>query len=449
MPIRWRLTLWYSAVLLLGLALFSTATWLMLERRMMAAVNDRLAQKIEGLQTLIRAEAHEPDIAEELREFARSAPEGALMQVRDEAGKDVLPAGRPLDALGPRYRVVQAHVDSFSVTAATSLDDVDAILRELRNLLLWLIPADLAAACLGGYFVSRRALAPVAGMTRTAESIGVQDLSKRLDVPTTGDELQHLAETWNDFLSRLEQSVDRVRQFTADASHELRTPVSLIHATAELALRRDRTPGNYRDALQQILTEAGSMATLTESLLTLARSDLQALEMPLSAVDLGRVAKEAARINAASFDAHGMTLYADVNGGFNGNELVAFANELGIRRLLTILLDNAAKFTPSGGTVFLSVVAHDEEIRLEVQDSGPGIPDDALPHIFERFYRADPAHSGPGAGLGLAIAQAIAHAHGSEIKVENKDGSRFSVALKRVPGPRTSAPASSSHAQES
>jgi len=438
--IRLRLTLWYSAVLLLGLVLFSAATWLMLEKRLMAGVDDRLAQRIQGLQTLVKIEAGE-DVAEELREFARSAPEGALMQARDNAGTDVLPANpvftsvdwqpghRKIERGGKRYRMIVTRIAPYNVIAASSLDDVEAILRELRNLLLWLIPVDFAAACLGGYWISRRALAPVDRMTRAAKSISVQDLSQRLEVPETGDELQHLADTWNDFLERLEKSVTRVQQFTADASHELRTPVSLIHATAELALRRERTPGSYREALQQILKEAESMAALTESLLTLARSDQNAIEMPMAAIDLSRVAGEVVRGIEAVCESRGVQLYADTG----ERALFAAANEQGIRRLLAILIDNALKHTPAGGIVTVSVVPlPNRDIRLQVRDSGTGIPDDALPHVFERFYRADPSHEGPGAGLGLAIAQAIAQAHGSEIVVESIEGAgaSFSLTLK-------------------
>jgi len=315
----------------------------------------------------------------------------------------------------------------YDVLMAGPLDEVRAVMRDFRNLLLLLIPAVLAAACLGGYWISRRALAPVDGITRVAKSISVQNLSERLSVPRTGDELQRMSETWNEVLERLDGAVKRIRQFTADASHELRTPVALIRATAELALRREREPEEYRKSLRNIESEAQRMTELTESLLTLARADASGLDMPLVRTDLNGIVHEAVRQSAPLAEAQGLLLKAETA----DVPALASANGAGIRRLLLILIDNALKHTPDGGTVTVSSAVRDGGVVLSVQDTGEGIAADALAHIFERFYRAGTTR-GSGFGLGLSIAQAIAQAHGSTITVESAlgTGARFSLTLR-------------------
>jgi signal transduction histidine kinase len=254
-------------------------------------------------------------------------------------------------------------------------------------------------------------------------------LAQRVRVPRTGDELQRMSETWNEVLERLEIAVKRMRQFTADASHELRTPLALIRATAELALRRDRAPEEYRDSLRAIEVEAEHMTALTESLLTVARADANGIDMPLTATDLSELVNEVVHQSEGLAAEKGIRLEA----GTGGQAVLASANASGIRRLLLILVDNAVKHTPAGGTVTVSATAGVGGAVLAVDDTGEGIAADALPQIFERFYRGDLARgSGSGFGLGLSIAQAIAQAHGSEITVESTPGAgaRFSLTLK-------------------
>jgi len=290
----------------------------------------------------------------------------------------------------------------------------------------------LIVACLGGYWLSSRALRPVDEITTVARSIGVQNLSQRIAVPQTGDELQRMAQTWNDVLERLDIAVKRIRQFTSDASHELRTPLALIRATAELALRRERDPEGYRNSLRQIEHEAEHMTALTESLLTLARADSDGLGMTMQFTDLNDLVCSVVQQNAALAMEKGVTLRA-VTAEQPAQAAQAAADPSGIRRILLILVDNALKHTPAGGTVTVSAAVDAARATLTVEDTGEGIPATALPHIFERFYRADPARGGgSGFGLGLSIAQAIAQAHGSAITVSSTPGAgaHFSLSLK-------------------
>jgi signal transduction histidine kinase len=291
-----------------------------------------------------------------------------------------------------------------------------------------MIPAILAFSALGGYWMSRRALAPVDDITRAAKSITVQNLSRRLEVPETCDELQRMSEAWNEVLERLDGAIQKIVKFTADASHELRTPIAVIRTAAELALRTDREPDQYKESLRIIDHEAQRITELTESLLTLARMDSSTVEMPLAPVNIGQLGNQLLQHLRPMASERGITLRSesDLSRSF------AMANELGVRRLLLILLDNGIKYTREGGTVLLSVVPVDRRLCITVRDSGEGIGPEHLPHIFERFYRVDAARSvNDGAGLGLSIAKTIADVHGTKIEVESTPGggSSFTFSL--------------------
>ncbi len=449
LSIRQRLTAWYATALLLGLGIFALGMSVSLQRRLIAGVDERLAQRLQGLATSLGAEADIKETAQlqqELGELVRETPDGSLMQLREASGVILLPspkqrvlppiAGRTapytesLD--GRQFRVATVRLQSagsvYDAQVAVSLDELLGVMRDFRHLLLWMIPGVLLVACLGGYWLSSRALRPVDAITSVARSIGVQNLSQRIAVPQTGDELQRMAQTWNDVLERLDIAVQRIRQFTSDASHELRTPLALIRATAELALRRDRDQEGYRTSLRQIENEAEHMTALTESLLTLARADAGGLGMTMQSTNLNELIEDVVQQHAAVALNQGVTLRAATS----EPPARAAADASGIRRILLILVDNALKHTPAGGAVTVSATAAAQGVTLSVEDSGEGIPATALPHIFERFYRADAARgSGSGFGLGLSIAQAIAQAHGSAILVSSTPGAgaRFSLVL--------------------
>lgn len=445
LSIRIRLTAWYALALLLGLAVFGFGLSIALERRLIAGVDARLEQRLEGLRRAFGANPEVTDRAQlqwELSDTAGEIPEGGLIQLRDRDGAVMLPApGQPVFPAEPaqtfslngrNYRTRTARINCFGETfetvVAQSLDEPENIMREFRSLLLLFIPAALLMASLGGYWLSLRALRPVDAITKVARSIGVNNLSQRLAVPRTGDELERMAEAWNGVLERLDESVQRMRQFTADASHEIRTPVAVIRATAELAARRERQPEEYRQALKTIETVAAHMTELTEDLLALARAD-GGQRMPLAPADVSALPHSMVRQNQARAAERQIALRsAAVH-----QPVLAMANESGLQRLLLILVDNALRHTPAGGSITVGVAEQASGITLFVEDTGPGIAADVLPHIFERFYRGDPSRaSGSGFGLGLSIAQTIADAHGSKIVVDTKPGAgaRFSVTLR-------------------
>jgi two-component system heavy metal sensor histidine kinase CusS len=445
--IRFRLTAWYTAILLAGLGLFGIGTWIAVSISVTKAVDQSLRNRVDALKQFM-ATVPEDEVPEEVKEFAMGAPDGNLFLVRDSEGKDLLSSpfaaalarARPgFDEViwgGRRYRVlsqvtfvVSGH--RYQVAAGANLDERGYILDRFRVLLLLAIPSVLLIAALGGYWLSRRALRPVDEMTDAARSIGIDNLSRRLRVPRTGDELQRLAETWNDMLGRLEQSVKRLSQFTADASHELRSPIALIRTAAEIALRQARTPEAYRETLRRIHEESERTSHLVEDLLVLARADGGAAPLQLAPVDLAEVVDDVCRAEQRQARAKDLNLEVRVP----EETVVIQGNDGAIRRLVRVLLDNAIKYTPAGGRIEVSLDPHKDSVELAVRDTGIGIAETDLPRVFDRFYRADKARSRDegGCGLGLSIAQWIARCHRAEIHAESDAGrgSVFRVAFRQ------------------
>jgi heavy metal sensor kinase len=315
------------------------------------------------------------------------------------------------------------------VQLAATLDQVSDVLQRLQWFLLLSIPLVLILATFGGYWMSRRALAPVDAIATTARSISEHSLSKRLARLDTGDELERLAETFNQMMGRLEGAFKRITEFTADASHELRTPTALIRTAAELSLRKDRDSAEYREALGQILEEAQRMGILIESLMTLARMDSGAESLNYTGVDIASVLREASSASQPLAESKQIRFEREIP----TEPILVNADPHALRRLFLILIDNAVKYTPSNGRVSITLERNGTAVVAQVRDTGIGISQEDLPFIFERFYRADKARSREsGAGLGLSIARWIADVHRGSIRVESVvgQGSIFEV---RVP----------------
>ena len=330
-----------------------------------------------------------------------------------------------LDA--PGARCIVAPIDAHHVLVATqSLAMHRNALDELRRALLVSVPAALLLAALGGSLLARRSLAPVTRMTDDASRIEAQRLSDRITI-TSDDEIGRLGTVLNALLARLERSFAQQRQLVADSSHELRTPVSVIRSEADVTLSRDRTADEYREALDVIRSESVHLTRLIEDMLLMARADAQ--QLPLQSVDfeLCDVVDDAARSMRTLAGAKGVELTAATDGTMpmrGDPELV--------RRMLVDLLDNGVKFTPPGGRVEIATRKDDGRYIIAVRDSGGGISAEAQPHVFDRFYRADPARTaGAGSGLGLAIAKSIAELHGGDIRLVHSDasGSLFEITV--------------------
>ncbi len=278
--------------------------------------------------------------------------------------------------------------------------------------------------------MSRRALAPVDEITQGAERISSRNLSSRLTVPQSRDELQHLSETLNGMLERLEAAFRRITQFTADASHELRTPVALMRTTAELSLRKPRPEAEYRGALTLILRELESTSALIENLMLLARADSGFEVLRFAPVDLSETLREACRQGRVLAQGKQISFQEQIALG----PVIVEGDAHALQRVFLILLDNAVKYTPPGGSVTVSLANVNGFAVAEIRDTGIGIGEADLPHIFERFYRADKARSRErgGVGLGLSIGRWIAEAHGGVIEAESTPG-QGSVFRVRLP----------------
>jgi heavy metal sensor kinase len=314
------------------------------------------------------------------------------------------------------------------------MEDFNEAIDKFRWFLLIAVPFLLALATAGGYFMSRRALAPVDAIIDAAQNFGAQNLSSRLSVPQTGDELQRLSETLNGMLGRIETAVARITQFTADASHELRTPLAIMRTRAELALRKQRSEAEYREELQQLLEELERTSDLLERLMLLARADSGVPVLQFADVCLIELLERVCAQGTMLATAKGIHFTSRLP----QDRCSVHGDSQFLQRLFLILVDNAVKYTAPKGNVSVICEKANGTATVIVSDSGRGIPQADLPNIFERFYRADKARSrdSGGAGLGLAIARWIAEAHYGTVEVESvpERGSRFTVHLPLVAG---------------
>jgi heavy metal sensor kinase len=317
----------------------------------------------------------------------------------------------------------------FGIQLGQSLEESSELIGHFGWILIAAIPLVLLIACAAGYWMARRALQPVFSIARDARAISALDISKRIAVPPAKDELRDLSVTLNAMMDRLETAFQRVTQFTADASHELRTPIALIRTTAELAIA-DQAPHASREALSSILEESERTTALLDDLLVLARADSN-VRLNLESVDLSLPACQALFQTKVLASAKGLDLqFVDA-----GKPCIVYANAELLRRLFVILIENAVKYTPTGGSLFIRIYDRGDNADLEVKDTGIGISPEDLRHIFERFYRADKARDrSGGAGLGLAIAEWIVRLHGASIDVvsELDRGTTFTVRLAKA-----------------
>jgi signal transduction histidine kinase len=424
--IRFRLTVWYALVLTGALALFGGLIWLSLRQRLIGELDEDLTASAGRFEAYVRREAMEvswPELETEMEEFCQALPSSSYLELRSSNGlvfRYPTVRRRRGRAVRTTHRSFRIEDESFTLDIANSAGSINHTLNLLGILLMALIPLVIAIACVGGAWLSRRALRPVDEITAAAQAISIDNLSQRLPVPPTGDELQRLTEVWNTMLARLDSAVKTLSQFAADASHELRTPLAVIRTSAELALRRAREPEAYRESLAEVVAESERMTQLVEDLLFLARSDSETAGMPMSLFDLRDAVRDAVEevhdLAAERRMAISLSLPAE--------PLSIHGNRAALRRLFLVLIDNALKYSPARGEVKVSMVSG----TVAVADSGIGIGPAELPHVFQRFYRADKARGHPegqtrgGHGLGLSLAQTLAQIHGATIDVKSVEG---------------------------
>lgn len=459
---RARLAVWYFTVIVASLSAFGVGSWVAIEAGLYHSIDDSLSDRIQGIKRFMSVQISAlsiNEIRDEFREHSILGPGGDLFQVCDERGawlyrsqplennqvpirlplqlanntirEDIRVAETPLRFASQRI-VVNGR--AYTVQVAAPIGEILESLERFRWTLVVFIPLVLLASGIGGYLVSRRALKPVDEISATARSISIHNLSERLLVPETGDELQRLSETLNGMLARLNDSVRRMAQFTADASHELRAPVALIRTTAELTLGRRRDPDEYEAAMRDVLVEAERTTHLLDSLLTLARGDSGVDTLDLVPLDMGDAAREAIE--------ESQTFAAEKNIGIDSvvsdGSVEIDGDSHAMRRLFVILIDNAVKYTKPGGNIHVTVKGNGTSVEAAVADTGIGIAKEDQAHIFDRFWRADRVRSRAtgGAGLGLSIARWIVDQHHGAIEVESEPGrgSTFRMSFPRAAG---------------
>ena len=324
--------------------------------------------------------------------------------------------------------VVELDGRKVRLSLSGAIDEHFQILQAVRNSYLMFCPLLLLASLAGGYLLSNRALEPVSRMTAEARRIGIHDLKRRLPVPNTGDELEVLALSWNELLSRLETAVARLTQFTGDLSHDLSTTITIMLTTAGLALSKKRSAEEYRSALSKISVECEATSRLLEDLLAVARTDIVHQKIEFKPVNLGDLVREVCH----QFDARARVKNQILSCDTDGDRWILGEVSL-LRRMVTILLDNAIKYTRESGTIKVSLVQSGYAILLKVTDTGIGIAAEALPKIFDRFYRVDESRNQDegSSGLGLSIVKWVVEAHQFSINVHSVpgQGSVFTVSM--------------------
>jgi len=453
LSIRWKLTLWYGGVLAVVLTLFSAVVYTVMSHQLMERIDQGLNEELADVLSEVHRHQDSASLLEWLnRRFAHH--EGFDFEITDSNGErffanprlieqslsfaDASEGNSPprfetlsIGAAG-RWRIVAVQdtgpSSPLTVKIGRSLATFEHETRELLFTFLLTGPITLLIAVSGGYFLARRALNPVHAITQTAKRISVQQLSERISVNNPTDELGILAETLNEMIERLERSFQEMRRFTADAAHELRTPLAVMRNDVEVTLRSSRSGEEYCRVLENVLDETNRLTTMADQLLFLCRQD---------------AGLQANRQESIPMDdlLEGVVVNMQLVAGEKGVSLKLVANPshsiMGdprqLRSVFYNLLDNAIKYTPASGAISVTSKADNGQLVVVIADTGIGIPEEHLAKIFDRFYRVDPARSGDenGAGLGLSICQSVIRGMAGDIHVVSsvEQGTTITVRL--------------------
>jgi heavy metal sensor kinase len=448
--IRARLAVSYGLVMAAVLGVVAVAVGAVHERLGLARVD---AERMRAMQSVAGVVNSEVDERHELAAGAREAleelelpgvgvsilDEGARLLATRQASAPVLDLDRQTQVittdtpttLGPeRLRVTASRwryrSDAYTVVAWTALAPFDRDHATVMNTVRIAIPIAALAALAGGWFLVWRALRPLSQMATHADAIDPQHLDARLPVPGPRDELQRVALAFNGVLDRLSKAVAIQRRFMADASHELRTPVSVTRTAAQVTLSAPhRTEAEYREALDIVTSQAERLTRVVDDMFLLALADVYSRPLISRYLYFDEIVADCVRAAAVLANEHDVTLTLDAPEGvqMQGDE------EL-LRRMVMNLLDNAVRYSPDGGAIGVRVASTAEHVTLTVDDAGPGIPETEHDRVFERFVRLETARPTSGGGLGLPIARWIAEQHGGSLRLESRGrGSRFVATL--------------------
>lgn len=441
--VRMRLTIWYGGVLAVVLLAFGASVFFVMRHQLLERIDGGLAEEMADVVGEVQRATNQEDMLAWLNrrfghhpgfDFQITAEDGQRVFSNARLGQRRLPIASSVAAdrngftserLDDRgnwrivYRRVTGPEGPLVVLVARSQESYDHEMGELLAVLLTTGLVTLIAALSGGYLLARRALVPVERMTAAANRIGVRQLDLRLDVANPHDELGRLAQTINGMLDRLERSFREMQRFTADASHELRTPISIVRTEAEVALSKPIGESEKHELLGNILEECERLTWITDQLLTLSREDAGIGQCKREPLNLSAMAAEVADTMRTLAEAKRQKLVTHLD-----EAATVSGDAERLRHVVYNLLDNAIKYTPENGRVELAVQRNGSAVRLCVHDTGSGIPAEHLPHVFERFYRVDKARTraAGGAGLGLSIVESIANAHGGRVEITSQAG---------------------------
>ncbi|MTI58521.1 MAG: HAMP domain-containing histidine kinase [Firmicutes bacterium] len=453
--IKIRLTFWYIIILALVLIIFSGALHLSMKNYIVNRVRNQL--QIQAEMVLKEAKEEEEEDEDNEDEIFSSELEEELEEMvykdiirafYNQAGELVL--GENIEKVTPKIInpsqskfLIRGNGDDFVVVTvatkdkqgnigylrlASSLADEVATLNRLITILIFGIPLTLLLASGGGYFLAYKALKPIDQISRTAQAISHSNLSKRIIAENDNDEIGRLTAILNDLLDRLEEAFSREKRFTSDASHELRTPIAIIRAHSEENLKEGRSLKECQHALEIIQKQTDYMSHLVGQLLLLARSDTKELSIENENLDLTEL------LEIVVEEMQELALRKDINLAMNIEQgLAVYADQSMLTQLLINFLDNAIKYTPGGGKIYISAKAQNNQIKIQIKDTGIGISKEEQAYIFDRFYRVDKSRSraSGGSGLGLSICQWIVKVHKGSIKIESEvnQGSTFTIFL--------------------
>jgi heavy metal sensor kinase len=454
LPVRTRLTLWYGGVLLAIVLVISAVSYFMLRRTLIGGADVELLMvgqlvRDAGIGEARRSEAEVRDIlgprfldvfyrvigadgqpqAESGALRGRSLPLSAAARKRGRAGEPTFETVSL--SRGERVRLLtipltQEPSPARFIQVGATFADIDRALAGYLETLAVMVPIGLGLALVGGAWLARSALRPVETMSRTARRIGAQDLTRRLPLRGTGDELDHLAETLNAMFARLETAFTHVRRFAVDAAHELRTPLTVLKGGIEVALRTDRAPAEYRDVLRSSLEEVEQLIALAENLLLLSRLRMETA-LPRQAIELETLLMDVVDTGVRLAYGRGVVVRLRAL-----EPLSVLGDPSTLRRALVNLVENAIKYTKAGGMVELSLARDGRDAVVAVSDTGVGMNPADAERIFEPFVRLDSARAveAGGAGLGLSIVHSIVTAHGGCLTVQTAPGVGSTFAMR-------------------
>ena len=459
LPIRLRLTLWYFAMFASASTLLCVTSLWMLQRSVDETAYHELQERADDVRAVLSHEGsgqNREQLSRDLATVYNLTDDGKYLQVRDEHGNWIFrsrrmigenpnlpsPENLPKAGLIAEFRQgihrvrtlaypIEVRGERYSVETGISLDKSVALLANFRTNLLLLTPIVILLAAVGGHAMSRKALRPVATLATEVQRINDHNLDIRLPVPSARDEISNLSQTLNQMLERIDKAFASVRAFTGNASHELRTPIALLRTEIEVALYRPRRAEEYRATLGLLLEQTERMTSLVENLLSLARADGGAETVVIAPIRVDRFLQGIAGTWNSTMNEAMLNFSVERL----DDKILVLGNEESIQRLCSILLENAVKFTPPGGSVKVRTTVEEGRLRFSVQDTGIGIAPEHRLRIFDSFFRVTPngGSSEEGSGLGLALAKWIAERHGTELNVESEPGagSSFSFCLQR------------------